>query len=81
MGNCTITIHVTGGHHSLRPDDIDAMAKDFVAALKAAGHSVTHAAVTNGSTEELHHAPAGKMHHAPHERKPVGPGVPYRNDD
>lgn len=73
MGNCTITIHVTGSHHNNRDDDIDAMVRTFVAELKASGHSVTHAVLTNGASEELHH-------HR-HEAKSRGPGEVYRNDD
>lgn len=76
MGHCTITVHVVGAHHNKQPNDIDAMAKDFVVALKAKGHSVTHAQLTHGAGEELHHHP-----HRNEAPKPKGPGEVYRNDD
>lgn len=73
MGDCTITIHVTGAHNNGRSEDIDEMAKEFVARLKLVGHNVKHATVTNGRTEHVHEAV--------HKAHNIGPGVPYRNDD
>lgn len=53
MGNCLISIEVTGAHHNGRSDDIDQCAADFVQYLKMKGHNVTHASLTNGSTQPL----------------------------
>lgn len=56
MGNVAIVIHVVGSHHNGEPSDIDAMSKVFVMALKANGHSVTHAsiAILRGAEDITH---------------------------
>lgn len=53
MGNCLVSVHVTGGHHNGRQDDIDQLAADFVEALQDAGHNVTAAAIVNGGEQSL----------------------------
>jgi len=55
MGNCVITIRVTGTHHNGARSDIDQMAGDFVDHLKAKGHSVADATITSGGTQDLAH--------------------------
>lgn len=53
MGNCLITVHVTGAHHNGKRTDIDQMAADFVDHLKAKGHAVTAAAIVSGGEHDL----------------------------
>lgn len=54
MGNCTITVHLTGSHHNKKnPKDANRMAATFVDELKAAGHNVEHASFTHGGREDL----------------------------
>ncbi len=48
MGNWHISIQGTGIHHNENPKDANLMAADFVAALKAAGHSIEFATFTSG---------------------------------
>lgn len=52
MGNCLITIHVTGPHHNREPNDIDQMAARFVDALKAQ-HNVTAAHLLSGGEYDM----------------------------
>ncbi len=53
MGNCIVSVHVTGAHHNGRDFDIDQMAAVFVDALKAKGHTVTAASVVSGGEYDL----------------------------
>lgn len=52
MGNCLITVHVTGSHHNGDPTDIDQMAAKFVDGLKCL-HNVTSATITHGGENDL----------------------------
>lgn len=71
MGNVTAVVHVTGAHHNGLATDIEAMFKKFVAELQAIGHSVTHAAVTVGSTESATPAPAPALNPNPAPAAPA----------
>jgi hypothetical protein len=56
MGQYTIVITGTGPHHNAPHQhliDADKIAKDAIAALKAGGHQVVHAAITVGFTDPL----------------------------
>jgi hypothetical protein len=54
MGNCTITIHLTGSHHNKKhPKDANRMAQKFVDDLVTAGHNVEHASFTHGGRDDL----------------------------
>jgi hypothetical protein len=54
MGNCTITVHLTGAHHNKKnPNDANRMAAKFVDQLKDAGHNVEAASITHGGREDL----------------------------
>jgi hypothetical protein len=53
MGNCLVSIHVTGAHHNGKSYDIDQMAAQFIDLLKRSGHSVTAATVTWGGEGDL----------------------------
>ena len=53
MGNCIVSVHVTGAHHNGKDYDIDQMAAVFVDALKAKGHNVTAATVVSGGEYDL----------------------------
>lgn len=54
MGNYSIHIEGVGCHHNTdHPGDADVMARDFVADLVSAGHSVHDASFTCGSAEDL----------------------------
>jgi len=53
MGNCMISIEVTGSHHNGEPYDIDQLAKEFVLTLKSKGHTVSHAALNVGGGYDL----------------------------
>ena len=53
MGNCIVSVHVTGSHHNGQPRDIDQMAAAFVDQLKATGHNVTAATVVSGGEHNL----------------------------
>lgn len=53
MGNCLISVHVTGAHHNGEPYDIDQHAAQFVDRLKAAGHNVTAATIVSGGEHDL----------------------------
>ena len=53
MGNCVVSIHVTGAHHNGKPYDIDQRAASFVEQLKADGHNVTAASIASGSEQDL----------------------------
>lgn len=68
MGGCLITVHVTGAYHNGRATDIDQMAADFVAHLRAKGHEVTAATMGAGCVHDLN----------PASRKPIAP--PARED-
>lgn len=52
MGNCLVSIHVTGCHHNGVPHDIDQMAAKFVDELKRY-HNVTAAYMVNGGESDL----------------------------
>ncbi len=52
MGQCTITIHVTGAHHNKSASDIDQMAAEFVKDLSKL-HNVTAAYMCNGAEQDL----------------------------
>lgn len=52
MGNCLISIHVTGSHHNQVEHDIDQMAAKFVDELKAK-HNVTAAHLVSGGEYDL----------------------------
>jgi len=53
MGNCLVSVHVTGSHHNGLETDIDQMAADFVASLKRKGHMVTAATLVSGGEQDL----------------------------
>lgn len=53
MGNCIVSVHVTGGHHNRLPSDIDQLAHAFVAELKVMGHNVTAATIVTGGENDL----------------------------
>jgi hypothetical protein len=53
MGNCLVSIRVTGCHHNGIATDIDQMAADFVAKLKGANHNVTGAVLLSGGEQDL----------------------------
>lgn len=53
MGNCLVSVHVTGCHHNGIPNDIDQLAADFVLSLKAKGHNVTAATLVSGGEYDL----------------------------
>ena len=54
MGNWNITIRGIGAHHNKdNPTDANRMSKEFVEALKAAGHRVLGASFTFGGEEDL----------------------------
>lgn len=54
MGNCSMTIHAVGSHHNTGLDhDINKMFARFVDELKAKGHSITHAVLHHGGTEDM----------------------------
>lgn len=54
MGNCTITIHLTGSHHNDDyHKDANRMSVRFVEELMAAGHHVEGASFTSGGREDL----------------------------
>lgn len=58
MGNCLISIHVTGCHHNGLPSDIDQLSADFTESLKAQGHNVTSATLVSGGEYDLTNAAA-----------------------
>lgn len=53
MGNCIVSVHVTGCHHNGIENDIDQLAADFVISLKAKGHNVTAATLVSGGELDL----------------------------
>lgn len=53
MGNCLVSIHVTGCHHNGLRDDIERMAARFVGELREAGHDVGHATVVAGGVTDV----------------------------
>jgi len=53
MGNCLISVHVTGTHHNGRDEDIDQLAAKFVDDLKAKGHNVTGSTLVSGGEHDL----------------------------
>ena len=54
MGNCTITVHLTGSHHNKKNStDANRMAAKFADDLKAAGHNVEHCSITHGGRTDL----------------------------
>ncbi len=53
MGNCLISVHVTGAHHNGAPNDIDQLAAKFADELKAKGHNVTSATLVSGGEYDL----------------------------
>lgn len=53
MGNCVVTVHVTGCHHNGLPNDIDQRGAEFVDRLKADGHVVTAASIVSGGEQDL----------------------------
>lgn len=54
MGNWNISINGVGAHHNKKlAADANRLAAKFVADLKAAGHSVSHASFTYGGAENI----------------------------
>ena len=53
MGNCIVSVHVTGAHHNGEDYDIDQRAAEFVDKLKADGHTVTAATLVSGGEYDL----------------------------
>lgn len=53
MGNCLVSVHVTGCHHNGIANDIDRLAAEFVDHLKAKGHNVTAATLVSGGESDL----------------------------
>jgi len=53
MGNCIVSVHVTGCHHNQLEYDIDQMAAAFVDDLLRKGHNVTAAYLTTGGEYDL----------------------------
>lgn len=52
MGNCLISVHVTGSHHNGLESDIDQMAARFVDDL-AKKHNVTASSLVTGGENNL----------------------------
>jgi hypothetical protein len=52
MGNCLVTVHVTGSHHNGKEGDIDQIAAKFVDTLKLT-HNVTSASIVTGGENDL----------------------------
>lgn len=52
MGNCLISIHVTGSHHNGVAEDIDQIAGQFVDELRRK-HNVTAASIVSGGEHDL----------------------------
>ena len=50
MGNCLVSVHVTGAHHNSKDYDIDQLAAEFV---EAKGHTVTGAKLVSGGEYDL----------------------------
>jgi|GEM_PF-4652859 len=53
MGNCIVSVHVTGAHHNGKSYDIDQHSAQFVDGLMAAGHNVTAASIVSGGEYDL----------------------------
>lgn len=53
MGNCLVSVHVTGSHHNGLNMDIDQIAASFIEALKQAGHNITAATIVSGGEQNL----------------------------
>lgn len=53
MGNCIVSVHVTGTHHNGQGYDIDQLAAKFADELKANGHTITAAAILSGGEYDL----------------------------
>lgn len=53
MGNCLVSVHVTGAHHNGVDYDIDQLAAEFVDKLKAKGHTVSAATIVSGGENDL----------------------------
>lgn len=53
MGNCLISVHVTGPHHNGQSYDIDQLAAKFTDELKASGANVTAATLVAGGENDL----------------------------
>jgi hypothetical protein len=53
MGNCIVSVHVTGSHHNGIESDIDQMAAKFADDLKAIGHTVSAATIVSGGEHDL----------------------------
>lgn len=53
MGNCLVSIHVTGSHHNGGEHDIDQLAAGFVDRLKSLGYFVSSASLVSGGEHDL----------------------------
>ena len=54
MGNWNISINGVGCHHNKKlASDANRLAAKFVADLRAAGHTVSHAAFTHGGEDNI----------------------------
>lgn len=54
MGNWNISINGIGAHHNKKlAEDANRLAAKFVADLKAAGHTVSHATFTHGGEDNI----------------------------
>lgn len=53
MGNCVVTVRVTGSHHNGVANDIDQLAAEFVDKLKVANNNVTAAQLFVGGDYDL----------------------------
>lgn len=52
MGNCIVSVHVTGAHHNGEPYDIDQRAAVFVDQLRKDGHTVSAATIVSGGEHD-----------------------------
>lgn len=79
MGQYAIHIEGHGIHDNGRPDDADAMLREFVEKLGEAGHSIASATFTVGATKELVHP--GTLGEGMPAHDPVAPrhSRAYRN--
>lgn len=53
MGNCIVSVHVTGAHHNGEAYDIDQRAAAFVDQLRKDGHTVSAATIVSGGEYDL----------------------------
>lgn len=71
MGNWTMVVEGHGIHDNGKPEDADAMLRNFAGDLRIAGHVVSRVQITTGAAKDLPVSNTGSVEAPPGEWRPV----------